>query len=299
MAVTRCAEHWKGRAGAFEGVTNNTLRRQWLVVTNSSSDTPYAIASYFAATVGIVYLTPHPDANIYTARNMEIDPLEDTPLAYEVTVTYSSVPIKADEEERQAPNPLDRPARITWDSENAQEFTTKDKDGKAMLNSAGDPLEPVEKDDIRWIIAITKNFASLPSWILSTVNKVNSSQITVSGLALPARSTKVQRLRIGEQQVDNDIPYYEVTVELAYKPSLWDVKRLDEGFNVSSGDGRVPAAQKIKIQIEDDAGEFQDATEAIPLDGAGAVLANPTPTNAVFTTFKIYEEADLNELPFS
>jgi len=299
MAVIRCEEHWKNRDGSFANITDNRVNRSWIVVTDDKYDNSFTIASYFASTLGIVFLTPHPDNNAYTARDLQADQQDDSPFWWIVTVPYSTEPLKADAEERQAANPLDRPVRITWDSENAQEFTTKDKDDKPMLNSAGDPLEPVEKDDIRWIISLTKNFGSLPAWILSTVNKVNESAITVSGLSLAARTTKVQRLHISEQQVDNDIPYYEVTVELAYKGSTWDVKRLDEGFNVSSGDGRVSATDKIKIQIEDDAGEFQDATEAIPLDGAGAVLASPTPDNAVYLTKKIYEEADLNELPFS
>lgn len=300
MAVTRCAEDWKGRDGTFQNVQNNRVTRTWKVITDDKTDNYFTISSYFAATEGIVYLTPHPDNGAYTARDLSADQQDESPFFWIVTVTYSTEPLKADDQDQQAPNPLDRPVRITWDSENAQEFTTKDKDGKAMLNSAGDPLEPVEKDDIRWIIALTKNFDELPSWILTTVNKVNDAAITISGLELPERTVKVQRLHIGERQVENDVPFYEVTIELAYKEDTWDVKRLDEGFNVTSGDGRVPATEKKKIQIEtDESGVFADATEAIPLDGAGAVLSGATPDNAVFHTFEIYAQENLNALPFA
>lgn len=301
MSVVRCAPHWKGRDGSFENVQNNRVSRTWIVVTDDKNDNQFTISSYFATDVegGIVFLTPHPDANAYTARGLQADQQDESPFWWMVTVTYSTEPLKADEEERQAPNPLDRPARITWDSENAQEFTVKDKDDEAMLNSAGDPLEPVEKDDIRWIISITKNFEELPDWVIDTVNCVNSSAITVSGKTLPARTVKVNRLRIGELQIDNDVPYYEVTVELAYKKGTWDVKRLDEGFNVIAGDGKLEATDKKRILVEDDDGEFQPPTEAIPLDGEGGILEFPTPDTAQYITFKIYEEEDLNDLPFA
>jgi hypothetical protein len=299
MGILRCAEHWDGRSGTFENVTSNRVRRKWLVVTDDKYLDPLDVAAYFAATVGIVWQTPHPSDSNYTARSLEVDPKSETPFAYDVVVTYSTEPFRADEQEQNILNPTNRPPRITWDSETVQQFTTKDKDGKPMLNSAGDPLEPIEKDDIRWIISLTKNFASLPLWILNCVNVVNSSAVTVSGVTLPTRTVKTQRLRISDLLNENGFDFYEVTIELAYKPDTWDVDRLDEGFNVIAGDGDIPASEKKRIRIEDDEGEFQETTEAVPLDGAGGVLANPDPDNCVYRTSEIYEDEDLNALPFS
>lgn len=299
MSVISAREHWDGRDGSFENVTNNRVDRKWLVKTDNKYDTPLVVGDYFRTTLSIGFQSPHPGNGSYTARNMEIESRAETPCVYDVKVTYSTEPFKSDSEEQNDEDPTARPARVTWDSENAQEFTTNDKDGKAMLNSAGDPLEPLEKDDIRWTISLTKNFANIPTWVLSTVNCVNESDVTIAGLSFPARTVKVQRLHIGELQVENNIAFYEATVELAYKKNTWDVERLDEGFNVIAGDGKVPAADKKRITIEDDDGDFQPATEAIPLDGAGGVLSDPTPDTAEHITFKVYEEADLSALPFT
>lgn len=299
MGITRCAEHWDGRSGTFENVTSNRVRRKWLVVTDDKYLDPLEVADYFKNTLNIQWQTPHPSNGSFTARSLEVDSRSDTPYAYDVVVTYSTEPFRSDVDQQNILNPLNRPPRITWDSETVQQFTTKDKNGKPMLNSAGDPLEPIEKDDIRWIISITKNFASLPSWVLNYVNVTNSSAVTISGLTLPARTVKTQRLRISDLLTENGFDYYEVTIELAYKPDTWDVDRLDEGFNVITGDGDIPASEKKRIRIEDDAGEFQETTEAVPLDGDGGVLANPTPDNAHYDTHEIYNDEDLNDLPFN
>lgn len=287
MAVVWAGEHWDGRDGSFGSVTDNTMTRVWKVKTNNKFDDQTVVLAHFTGTMGITYLSAHPSNGYFTARKIDAKQLAASPYAWIVTVTYSTEPLREDEDEPE--NPLSRPVRITWSSELSQEFTTKDKDGKPMLNSAGDPLEPWERDDVRWIIRLTKNFSSLPSWVANYVNKVNSSSLTIQGITLAARTCKLQALNIGEQQVQNDIPYIEVSADIAYRPDAWDVKRLDEGFHEKLG------ATRQKILLDDN----NEPSEPVPLNGSGAHLSEPDPDNAVYLTYKIYEEADLNDLPFS
>lgn len=288
MSVVWAREHWEGRDGSFENVLNNTLTRTWKVKTDNRYDNQIVIVSHFADTMGIAFLSPHPTNAFYTARKLDVKQDSASPIAWRVTVTYSTEPLKEDEDEPE--NPLDKPVRVSWDSELAEVFTTKDKDGKAMLNAAGDPFEPVEKDDVRWTIKLTKNFASIPAWVANFVNKVNSSSISIGGITLAERTCKVQALKIGEKQIQNDVEYIEVSVEIAYKPQTWDLDRLEEGFHFINEDGF-----REKILLSDG----KEPSEPVPLDAGGNVLENPTPDNAVYLTKKIYDEADLNDLPFS
>jgi hypothetical protein len=287
MAVVWAREHWEGRDGSFGSVTDNTMTRVWKVKTNNKLDDQTVIVAHFTGTMGIAFLSPHPSNGFFTARKIDPKQMAVSPYAWTVTVTYSTEPLREDEDEPE--NPLDRPVRISWSSELSQEFTTKDKDGKPMLNSAGDPLEPYEKDDVRWIIRLVKNFSALPTWVANFTNKVNSSSLSIGGLTLAERTCKVQSLQISEQQVQNDIPYVEVSVEIAYRPDTWDAKRLDEGFHEKLGSTRQ------KILLDDN----NEPSEPVPLNGAGAHISEPDPDNAVYLDYEIYEEEDLNDLPFS
>lgn len=287
MAVVYAREHWKSRGGSFAGVTNNTIRREWIVKTSDRNDTPITIAKYFADTLGITYLALHPDVTLYTftAREMEIDPLDETPFAYNVVVTYSSEPIRDEEQDQQDVNPLDRATHIELSSELAQTFTIEDKDGNAMLNSANDPYEAIEKDDVRWLFTVTKNLSVIPTWVLDYKNKTNESAITILGLNCPARTLKLNGLRIPPQQNENGVTYFALTAEFAYRRETWDAVRIDEGFNWIIG------GEKKEILLDDGS----KPTEAQLLDGAGGILL-VTLEDAHFNIFEIYESADYSAL---
>jgi hypothetical protein len=44
-------------------------------------------------------------------------------------------------------------------------------------------------------------------------------------------------------------------------------------------------------------GDTEEVTQPVPLDGAGDVLADPTPSTAIFGNFTIYDELDFSALP--
>lgn len=284
MAVVWAREHWEGRDGSYENVVNNTLTRTWKVKTNNSADDSQVVAEHFKSALGIEFQSPHPTNGFFTARKLDIKQETASPTAWRVTVTYSTEPL----EEEVAENPLNRAPVITGDSEMAEIFTTKDKDGKPVLNSAGDCLEPQEVDDPRGMIVIERNFPSVPEFVSTYINKVNSASFSVPGISIPfePRTVKFQRFRFGAQQTQNEVQFVPVTVELSVKPDTWDVDRLDEGFHYLDGSDRK------KITLSDG----NDPTEPVPLNGSGGILASPTPDNAVYLTKKYYHEADFSVL---
>lgn len=294
--VTTVKEHWPNRGGTFGVSRESSVRRHWTVKTSNKMDDPGVIRDHFRDNLGISLYVPHPNPNLiqFLFRTLDCTQFSEAPTLWEVVGNYSSEPFdEEDQEQQDNPNPVLRATVIEWDSELSQEFTARDKDGKAMLNSAGDALESIERDDVRWIITLTKNFEALPGWVAGYVNKVNSEEITVDGQELAARTCKLQRLRIPGRRVEGGVSFVEVTAEIAYRPDTWDVYRLDEGFNALDRVG-----EKYKILIPDEDGEMREPTEPIPLDGEGSVLFTATEDTAVFRHFKIYKEADFNDLPF-
>ena len=288
MAVVWAREHWEGRDGSFENVVNNTLTRTWKVKTDNKLDDSQVVAAHFDSALGIRFLSPHPTNGFFTARKLDIKQESASPLAWRVTVMYSTEPIGEDEDKPE--NPLDEPPKISGDSEMSQKFTTKDKDGKPVLNSAGDPLEPHEVDDPRGVIIIEKNFPSIPGFVSTYINKVNNASFSIPGISEPfgPRTVKFQRFRFGAQEVRNEVSFVAVTVELSIDPNTWDVDRLDEGFHWKNN----TTGARSKITLDDGS----EPTEAVPLDGGGAVLFNPTPDTARYLTKKYYQEADFNVL---
>jgi len=284
MAVVWAREHWEGRDGSFENILSHSVARTWKVKTDNKFDDQFTIIDHFAAALGIRYLSQHPRNGFMTVRKLDAKQETASPYFWRVTVNYSSEPL---DEEEPPQNPLAMPPEIEGDSEMSQVFTTEDKDGRPMLNAAGDPFEPVEKDDPRGVIRITRNFPSIPSFVSTYINKVNSDGFSIPGIpaSFAPRTAKFQRFRFGKRQIQNDIPFVPVTVELAIKSSTWDQRRLEEGFYY------LASGVRKRIQING-----ADSVELVPLTAAGAILTNPTPTNAVYVIKKIYEEVPFGVL---
>ena len=198
-----------------------------------------------------------------------------------VTATYSS-------EREMEEDPGADPPQFTWSTQQFQKIYVKDRDGKAIVNSAGDPYDPpIEGDDSRWSCTVTRNVASVPSWLLSYKDAVNSEAFTIDGISVNAGSAKLQNIQIGPLQTRNDITFRQLSLTLTFAESF-AVEVLDAGFCYKDG------TEQKRILV--DGGE---PTAPVLLDGAGAVLANPTQDNAVYNEHNIYQEKSFSVLPLS
>lgn len=188
-----------------------------------------------------------------------------------------------------AENPLFQPAAISWDGENFEEVAIFDRDGKAILNSAGDPFENLFRERTRRIVSVVKNVASVPDWIITSEDAVNSVAFLVDGFAVPAGKAKLGAPRLGQWQIRNNTRFREMSMTMKLNKDGWTSQPLDAGFRYKDSTSR-------KIIVSDD-GTLP--TTPVCLNGSGAVLANPSPTNAVFGAFNIYPAYDFNLLPLS
>lgn len=280
MAVIDIEEIWQGREGD-DDTKVRTHTRVWRARTNDPLDDDVVVMAAVPVSPG----DPHPsDAGAYAIRSNARQ--DATRLIWLITVTYSS-------EREIAPNPLDDPAVITWNGEPFQRPLVVDKDGKAVLNSAGDYFDPpIMRDDSRQLVNVVKNVGAVPGWILDYHDVVNSDTFTVDGVSVSPGKGKIKWIPIGEWQERNEIAYRVLTIQIHLDKRGWNFKPLDQGYRYILAS--IPT-QRIRMPDANGA----SLTSPGLLNGTGQQLANPSPDNAVFLDFEGYDEVPFGILPLS
>ena len=179
--------------------------------------------------------------------------------------------------------PTSDPIRISWGTEQFQRPLVFDKNGDAVVNSAGDPFDPPPMiDDSRRTVTIRVNVASVPSYISSYQDTVNSDQFVIDGFTVNIGQAKIQSITVSEPQVRNETTYREITITMHIQKDGWKIEPLDAGFREIDGAGRKNIVNSI---------DGEEPTSPVPLNGSGVVLAAPTPSTAVFLEFDAYATA--------
>lgn len=275
---------FRGELGAGRRATNNrgmrSYSRQFRLETTLQSEGPFAVGSDSNLPL-IGSLHPEDSGAWCTTLSVEnTDPWK----GWLVTAEYSS------ERELNETATSDA-AIITWSSEQFQRPVIVDQDGEAIVNSAGDPFDPPHMiDDSRRVVTVTKNLATVPSWILTYQDAVNSADFTVDGVSIAEGKAKMQSVTIGEPQSRNGNTFRTVTFSMHLEKNGWLFKPLDAGFRTKI-DGVMANVRN------DDDGELPALP--VPLDGFGNVLVDPSPSTAIYLEFTVYETKDFSLLPLS
>ena len=224
----------------------------------------------------------HPDDNAAWCESLQVNMVTKY-AEWTVTATYTT------ERELQE-NPLWDPAEIEWDGENFEEVALYDRDDDAILNSAGDPFQNVMRERTRRVVTVVKNVASIPTWIINSEDAVNSAVFDLDDVSIPIGLAKLGAPRISRWQTRNGVRFRQMTMTIKLNKDGWDLQPLDAGFRYRDGSDNL-------VRATSDDGT--DVTSPVPLDGSGALLADPTPTTAVFGSYDVYPELDFNELPLT
>ena len=294
MAVVSANEIFDGREGDSSSVLETTYTRCWTIEVDSAYDEATSIYLSLAGGTLPRQLERYPNNNLATCRKVRITQGQHW-RHWKATATYSTAPLTKQEQEAQesggGDNPLGRPPRVSLSSELYERPIEEDKDGDAILNSAGDPFDPPPLvDDVRFLLRIEKNIstAGFPTWVFSYANSVNSDQFSIDaypGTSIPARYAKVQRVECPDAVIENFIEYVPLRLDIAIRTDKDYVLRLlDAGFRFDD------AGTKKLITNEDADGNPQIPSEPVLLDGSGGVLSDPTPSNAEFLSFYVYPE---------
>lgn len=276
---------FKEEIGAGRTATNNmgvrTYQRQFRLETTSRADGPYAVGS--DSNVPVIG-EAHPEDALAYCNTLQVDNTEDWK-GWTVTASYTTERVGVSE------TATSDGAIITWGSEQFQKPAVFDKDGDLIVNSAGDPFDPpLMMDDSRRVVTVEKNLSSVPAWILSYQDAVNSDTFSVDGVSIAAGIAKMQSVTVGPVQIRGATAYRTVTFTMHLQRDGWILQPLDAGFRKKDGTDRV--------NITND-GDNDLPAAPVPLDGSGDVLTDPSPTNCVFLSFDVYKTLAFSSLPLT
>lgn len=283
MAVTQVREHWPGRDS---DVTENevSVDRFFHVYTDNKNDTQLTIIQS-----GMVPLprSAHPSSAGLLCNKLGIKQDAACPTHWFVTASYSNQPLPQNEKEE---NPLNQPAKITWDPVEFERPTIFDKDDKPYLNSAKESYDPQMVDDARKVAKVEKNIAAdLPAWWISFPEVfLNETAVLIDGQTIPAKKGKFKNFRAGERQIQAGTAFRVLSYEIHYKKDGWKRKLLDEGY-MRLVDFGGPQREQYPITLKG-----QRPTKPVRLDGGGEIQENPTADNAVVNEFDDYPEVEVN-----
>ncbi len=280
MAVTYVGELSEGRrAQNSKGI--RTYTRVFRLTTSSQTDDAYTVGSN--GSLPVIGNTHPSDGNAY-CTDLDVQCVRGWRI-WDVTATYSTERVLSS-------TPTSDPTYITWDTEQFQKPATQDKDGKGVVNSAGDPFIPAEQmDDSRRVVTVQKNLANVPTWILSYQDAVNSDAFTIDGRSIAIGEAKMQRVSVGPPEIRNGTTFRQVTFVIALRRDGWAYKILDQGFNEKDP---ADTTKRKAIYING-----QLPSSPVLLDGTGKAQTDPKTANAVYLTFNVYKQQAFSSLPLT
>lgn len=218
---------------------------------------------------------------------------EDTYKEWRITCNYSSAwdgnPITGGPG---GVNPLSEPAQWSGGLVQYSKEFTKDREGNAIKNAAGDPFvdPPVTGDDSRMSIRCTKNFASgnIPEFI-SYKDSINTSAFW----GFEERRVKVQSLEF-EQRYYLGSPFLigRIEVHVTEATSVkWDDEVLNAGYFERWPSGR-------RVRIFDDDGSPTSIPWALTTNGIRMASTDVYAGNQTYVDAKKYPLKDLTAIGF-
>jgi len=209
-------------------------------------------------------------------------PISEDRLIWLVTATYE--PPTAD---TLRANPLLDTVQKSWGAESRSWVPEKDKDGNAIVNSAGDRFDPSpEEEKFDLTLRITRNEATYDADEAEEyIGGVNDAPVTLVGHVTAAREGRIKEYG-GTFRTRNGTDFYEVTYLIVFRKGKWDRDIEDLGMRQ-----RTSATQRDRIL--DDSGE--EVVDAWPLN-TPAGTRRASNLNPSFITFKMNDEVDFSTL---
>lgn len=288
VSVNELAEYRRATDNLTPDLSIRTYQRVFLVRTDDKNDGPFVAKNDPSIPV---QGDPYPDDAMSYCKSKSVEPFAP-PMAWHVICEYTS-------EWEIRENPLNDPAHISWKAEQFERPAWRDRDGYAILNSAGDFFATLPViDDSRFVVSIKKNLAAVPVWVATYQDAINISPFTVDGILVAAGLGKLQSLHIGEVQERNNIRYRVLSYDIHLREEGWDLQILDQGFTRVGDYGSGEDTGKKYSAGERDGDQTISETPVL-LDGAGGKLTPANPLTAVFLNFGVYKQRDFNLLPLT
>lgn len=280
MGVRACWETFENREAGYNQKAEHTYRRTFAVVMTGRDDDPAKVRLPLPA-AGDVYVGSDGtvDAASYV-QDVRLRQDTEDPWLWRAEVSYGP---KSTDAAEVVEDPLAQPARVSFSSKLVNVVMTKDAEGKAAENSAGDPYDPpLEMEEVRIVMKVQKNLATFdPMSILKYAGAVNESEWFGVGEKM-AKCNAIQ----ADPKTERGKSYWEVQAEFELRATGWAVEVLDAGFRELD-----ELDQWVQV-IDPRTGTF--AAKPVPLDGEGHALASDA--EPVFLSFDVYKAEDFNQM---
>jgi hypothetical protein len=198
------------RSARWAVSSGRSYTRKFRAITNSRADGPVVILNSFGSKFGDRYNPPYnsleTDPNCYLT-DLAIDAEGDDGLAWLISCTYSWYDSQfAGGGDKQ--NPLAMPIEVSWGLRDHELVLERDTDGKAVLNTAGDPFDPpIMIDEPRMEMTVVRNEPTTTlAWFLTYRNAINSDQFA----GFDPFYSKVMNIQ-AKSQWHQDIGWYSQT----------------------------------------------------------------------------------------
>lgn len=162
-----------------------------------------------------------------TLRSKSAQPAdEDQGLIWYVTCKFSSKR-EPDDKNEDDNNPLTRKPVIRYSFNRYQEAAEQDKDGRPILNTAGDVYNPpLQRDKSLLILDFTRNEKTFnPITALNYIDSTNSDIF----LGVGPRFARCMDMS-GDERKEEGITYYAVHYQFAFKVGGWERQVLNIGY---------------------------------------------------------------------
>lgn len=283
MSIVSVTKLISGRSGTIQPKGERTYTRVYRVVTNDKADGPQIVRTASGVpNFGASYVDGNDADTSCVVTSKTAETLGDDPFIWNVSVNYT-IP-----DGDSTTHPLLRAADISFGFEHFQTICERDNQGNGVTNSAGQYFDPpIEKDDSRPVLTVTRNQASFSGAI--AIQYQDAVNIDFFSGAAPGQCkmfniSSVKTIEpFGDPPVD--VTYWRTTYEIHFNRDGWIKRILDQGRYERDGD------KLVQIKDKDD----KHVTDPVLLDGNGKELPVETGQNvqAVFLPYRVYRE-----LPF-
>jgi len=237
MGIVSSEEIFRGVSRQVEFGDTPVYTRVFLVITNEHIvPTGTVTIEDISSAPGISWLDPHPENEDAVLVGSDCQLEGDSPFHWKVTFKYkSAVDLTT--------LPWERPAQYNFSGTLASVPAfwhypiTGDNTTRAIIvNTAGDALAGLDKDEGEFSVTITQNFQPPFDYVKaqSYVGAINSD--TWSGGAPKTwKCTSITGNRKIEQVAGETYIYWEVNAALSYRNTGWDIATWDVGFQYIEG----------------------------------------------------------------
>jgi hypothetical protein len=261
--------------------------RVWRAETDGSSVHPAIAAGKAPVSVGSLF--PSDPLARCTDVSAAYEREEESRLHYLVTATYETKTGSGSQEEENE-NPLDDTPVKRWSSRTVRLPVRVDINGQAIVNSAGEPFDPLPEEDFQVLVfEYQHNVLSYSETKASEYRgAVNNDNFILSGLPVKQYQARMQNITATSAERNGNRYWIEsVTIEIV---DDWRLMLVDEGRRRIAD-----PADGVGVEIylgENKFGQVQPVLDAngnpveepVLLDGQGGILQGGQPVLLTFDT---------------